>query len=740
MKRFLFFFALFVLLLTACGPVTPVVESIPLTLTNTPEPADAPTQSASWGQITSENVGKLEQIGRLGVGKIYDVAASPDKTRLAVYLMGQINIYEASTLDLQMTIPAGSNPLPDWQRGKLMAFSPNGRIFAFSAWSGQWVKLWDLVSNKEVNFFSTRIPDWQITNLEFSPDETRLVVTTTGGSIRCDGLDKNFALFNLEGDLLFDRYFCGSYAEHAYRFTTDGKILFVFSSIMTGIRPTEAFLVDLQTGSLLESTYAAYLDYEVPVPNLELLYDISPDGKILAYVTYGSENVPFSTLVDFKTRTIIETLDGYIEFYLQDGTVNWQPQRARQFTETVLETCQIKNPSYGYPYQLIANTDEFALLSLSNLKTQQVELWDLSTCEVERIISFPSAETILFSPDGRWLAAQAGYEIYIWDLTRQTVQQTISVERFYYPPKIAGFDSRGTRLLFYATQWQDDKLSKISRTTISLFDIETGQVIQEIHTEGEFFSAEMTPTDELILTRDAKGINFWSVATGQLVSMLPIGIYVFDTSKDRIWLVPQAQNDQRHQRQIYLYNYRTGEVVQTLGEFACKWVDAMILNSDGKELLLSLFMGQTQPRQTIAFNIKSGTRLPESMLPAQYPKAELGDTFATDDKGGAIYLWKKGGEEPYLTLLGERKNRKINDSYDDYMDHDNVAVEFLSEKLILTKRGGVLRFWDTDTGHLLSEIIPDYGIVQIVVSSGHDLIAVIGSDGLIRLWGILLEP
>jgi hypothetical protein len=97
MKRFLLFFSLSVLLITACGPVTPVVETIPLTLTNAPEPTDAPSQSA-WKQITPENVEQLEQIGRLGVGKIYDVAASPDKTRLAVYLMGQINILDCCVL------------------------------------------------------------------------------------------------------------------------------------------------------------------------------------------------------------------------------------------------------------------------------------------------------------------------------------------------------------------------------------------------------------------------------------------------------------------------------------------------------------------------------------------------------------------------------------------------------------------------------------------------------------------
>jgi WD40 repeat protein len=230
-------------------------------------------------------------------------------------------------------------------------------------------------------------------------------------------------------------------------------------------------------------------------------------------------------------------------------------------------------------------------------------------------------------------------------------------------------------LLSYATQWYDEDVSKVPTRTISVLDIETGQVIREIHIEGDFYSAEMTPTDEFILTRDSEGIRIWSVATGQLVSTLPGGMYVFDAGKDGIWLVPQLPNDQHCQRQINLYNYRTGEVVRTLGEFVGEQVVRMNLSSDGEELLLSLFMGQM-----IAFNIESGTRLPESMLSAQYPKAVFEDTFVTDDKRGVLYLWKKGGQEPYLTLLGERKNRKINDNYTGSWDYDNVDVEFLDSR------------------------------------------------------------
>ena len=56
---------------------------------------------------------------------------------------------------------------------------------------------------------------------------------------------------------------------------------------------------------------------------------------------------------------------------------------------------------------------------------------------------------------------------------------------------------------------------------------------------------------------------------------------------------------------------------------------------------------------------------------------------------------------------------------------------------------GSLRFWDIKTGNLLAEVEPDFplssGDSSIAISPDGRLIALAGTDGIIRIWGIPKE-
>ena len=208
------------------------------------------------------------------------------------------------------------------------------------------------------------------------------MVTTMGGSYRCDGRDMNFAVYDLDGRLIFDRYACGDYANNFYRFTNDEKILFIFASIMTEVYPTQTVLIDETSGTILENTHAEYLDYEKPKPNLELLYDISPDGQILAYAIYNrvDEKLDVRTkLVQFEGQQVIHEQEGLVEFFVEQGQARWKTiSKYQSSAETEVEICNLNNSHQYDEYKPLFTNSEQAVFAVTHFgQIQSIELWNI---------------------------------------------------------------------------------------------------------------------------------------------------------------------------------------------------------------------------------------------------------------------------------------------------------------------------------------------------------------------------
>ncbi len=67
------------------------------------------------------------------------------------------------------------------ETGNVMSLSPDGRILA-SAYSGEYLKLWDMVTGKKVDIFARL--DYSVYDLAFSPDSKILAVASSDKSIR----------------------------------------------------------------------------------------------------------------------------------------------------------------------------------------------------------------------------------------------------------------------------------------------------------------------------------------------------------------------------------------------------------------------------------------------------------------------------------------------------------------------------------------------------------------------------
>jgi len=739
MQKLFALFLLFALLINACEPVTPIPQS------GTPtEVAHISPINSDYDVITAENIDKLEQVNALGTGRVYGYAISPDKSKIAIYIHDKIKIYNTETLDEELTINAGKyesqNDLRRNNGWSVIRFAQDGRTLAFT--DGDWVTIWDISANQRVDRFSSLVPNWGIVDIGFSPDSNRVVLTTLGGSWRCDGRDMNFALYSISGQLLFDQYWCADYSNYYYKFVADDRVYFLFSSIMTDKFPSRFYLVDSQTGTLIESS--AY-DYDAdPIVAQEVLYDVSPDGKILAYVLYGNEK-PATKLVDYSTRETVEVLDGYIEFLEVADNVIWQTRSfAFAISEQDLESkkCGLENiyPIDNYK-ELFVNKNLAVLLVSHFGEFAYLDLFDLDACQTVKRVSYPASESAIFSPDGRWLATSDGFNAYVWDMKNGNLHFSIFGEPFNEPKDIIQFNIDGTRLVVSSFgRDYDHPYQPYRNYTISVLDVESGNLVKLIKPKSEFlYSIAPSPNKDIIMAYDSEGFHFWNIETGQFVSSIPSGVYIFSPNNSQMWVAPQDRAVNPSAGKIFIYDYMTGNIVREFASVNAYWIRGLYINSDNKKLMAHLFMRQGKDKgDAIAiFDIESGEETVWYYLPwDDYELTALDDMFATDGSKGYVHLWGYEGNDPSLVLLVGRKNRKVSDNYDDFFEFGSYAdVKFFSEEILFTDND-LLRFWSIANGALLTEIKPDYGVANLVFSPDKSIMVAIGSDGIIRLWGV----
>lgn len=731
-------FFLFMLLVNSCGPIT----SIPQSATST-NIVPVPPINPDFEAITVENIDKLEQVNALGLGRVYGYAVSLDKSKIAIYVNDEIKIYDTETLTEKQTITAGKyKSQNDLRRDSwsILTFSQDGETLAFT--DGYWVSVWDISTNQRINRFPSLVPNWSVVSITFSPNAGQLVLTTLGGSLRCDGRDMNFALYNLDGQLLFDQYSCADYSNNYYEFVSDDKVYFVFSSIMTDKFPSRFYLVEVENGTLLESS--AY-DYDAdPSITQTVLYDVSPDGKILAYALYGNEK-PITKLVDYSTRETIEVLDGLVEFLYADNKVIWQARNiALAISEQDLESkkCGLENIHPVDNYKELFVNKSLAILLVSHFgKFAYLDLFDLDACQTIKRISYPASESAIFSSDGRWLATSDGFNAYVWDMKNGNLQLSVFGKPIDEPKDIIQFNADGTR--FVVSSFGRDyyhPYQPYRNYTISVFDIESGNLVKLIEPESEFlYSVVPSPNKDIIMANDSEGFHFWNIETGQLVSTIPCGAYVFNPNNSQIWVAPQEKAVSPSAGKIFIYDYMTGEAVREFASVTAYWIRGLYLNSDNKKLMAHLFMRQGKDKgDAIAiFDIESGEETVWYYLPwDDYELTALGDMFATDGSKGYVHLWGYESNDPKLVLLASRKNRKISDSYDDFFEFDSYAdVKFFSGEILFTGND-LLRFWSVTSGVLLTEVKPDYDVTDLVFSPDKSIMVAIGNDGVIRLWGV----
>lgn len=706
--------------------------------------------------ITPENASQLTELALLARGQIRDVdwmtTRSGDE-QLVVAAGGVVWIYNANDL---------SAPPIDQIEGfdepvNIVSVRPDGEQLAIGEENGS------IILRERLTGFSISLlehTDW-ISDLNFSPDGTKLASASRDGTVRVWNTENGALLYTLtentphaltavfspDGKLLATGG--GDANELGKRPSNDqpnnGRKLFG-QPVPILIRQIPVLLWDAETGEAVDTLYgpnyatsdlvfsadgkllaAETIDYEVHIWNLETdeeiavsdrkAYPVSinnvmsfaPDNSALFYSTANSTNIDRLYLKwDFLAD----------EYQITDIPVSQQPITAAFY-----------NPDYSK--LVIASTNDIAVYDAATyqpLDTMQANHHDY-------LGGFP-----VFSPDGDRLAMfdNNTSQITIWDTTTQ--QELFRLSGPSYATVMA-FNSDGARLAVNDTDG-----------TIYIWDMQTQTEIMQLH------GHEGIPT-RFTFSPDGQ----WLASSG---SLSPVGYYPDYDGTVRIW----SLNDQSN---FILETNLTSDGYYTISGLTFSPDSQVLAVRDS--YLHSRFYDVVSHRelsqrewQHLSIGLPFDTLATPDVEAFQREiyLGELGNRFHADgtlSEGTLAILWPEHVARTvsgYLSLsdfdntdsititnmslnLGETTLTGLNgDVYQKVFSPDGQLVITASGTAMGRTYDGTLRLWNTLTGEQLwiGDLSPTLAsIYKLVISPDGRYILTGMDDSTIRLWGIDTE-
>jgi WD40 repeat protein len=596
---------IFIVISSVLSACVPIVSSTPLitrtqTPTFTPSPLETETNSILT-QLTAENIANIQLLYKLGDGKIIDLAVSPDEQKLAVYTATQIHIYSLFTFEEVDAIPVTtSNNYPT----DSLCFSPDSQLLAYSEL--QKVHIYSLMTKKDESSFISSVTDLGISKIEFTKNGNRLVITSEGGTEFCDGAAVNFALFNLNGDLLYNQNACKDPAYGGIYHLTDSKMYLLIGDVNVPDISLNMYIINLDNGFLLATSL----------------------------VTHGYNNVnsiTSSTAGDVNLLPTIEEIKSWFP------SIDSYPSRAG-FIQKCLNKFQ-----ENYDYSIQYDNGKLAIISANN----NIEIFNSNTCKLLKNISYTSANSLKVDPTRTLLASSNGADITIWNIETGKELFTIKGTPTYNYVNSLTFNSDGS--------WFIKGENAGENYYISIWDVQTGNKLYEIQIDNtSWATVAATPQREILLVEDSTGTNIWNLSTGKKLYTLPKGNYLFDSARNSIWI--SVFDRDKETLQIKSYNLNTGKVLCELPEFFSVDYESSILNSSGNQLAIILLNLKTTQREIITYDAITGSKLWSKIIPRLAKSIDFQDNAITEfDKGNEVTTFLP--EEPIRYLSGNLLSR-----------------------------------------------------------------------------------
>jgi len=363
--QILVFFA--INMLSACG-VNPSVTPTDFSIAQN----EVPEELIITAQINDER--ELNEPDR-----ILDFAVSPNGEIIAIYENTGVFLYTLATMAKTQFVAFETSDYSRLRSGAV-AFSHDGRLIAISGkFSNQEISIWNIDDREVVSSIKNLPRDHFITEIEFSPDDSSIMIRNTyTEAIQCQGyVEDRLTLIDLSNEsIIFDIDKCSIYPPIQFQFVKDSRIFFYLGSMS---EKHEVYFVDSNNGKIISK--------EVRDWNLDgNLYGTSPDGDILLVQKF--ENNKYLTyLIDSLSNEIIQTIEGKIALYIEHNryVVNNFGAGPWDYRVDGVSKCLYNSINLSPEVKMSANGKVFASIN----SPDEVQIWDISSCELINAISVP---------------------------------------------------------------------------------------------------------------------------------------------------------------------------------------------------------------------------------------------------------------------------------------------------------------------------------------------------------------
>ncbi len=558
-------------------------------------------------------------IARLGKGRIYEVAFSPDGSLLAVASSIGIWLYDAAT-SRELALLTGHGG-----RVFSVSFSPDGNTLASGA-NDNTIKLWDVATRQ--NIATLKGHSSGITSVSFSPDGSTLASGSWDDTIKLWDVATRRNIATLEGH---------SGLVESVSFSPDG------STLASGSYDGIVLLWDVAT----RQNIATPEGHSGSVHSVSF----SPDGSTLASGSGegeggGSGRPGTVKLWDVATRQNIATLEGHsgsvesVSFSPDGSTLasgSWDDTIKLWDVATRRNIATLEGHS-GLVHSVSFSPDGRTLASGS--WNGIVLLWDVATRNVatrQNITTFEghsgSVHSVSFSPDGSTLASGSGDNtVKLWDVA--TRRNIATLEGHSGSVHSVSFSPDGSTLA--SGSWDN---------TVKLWDVATRRNIATLigHLSGVSFS----PDGSTLTSAVGRTIKLWDVATRQNIATL---------ERQRDWVESVSFSpDSRtlasgsHDGMVKLWDVATRQNIATL-EGHSGSVESVSFSPDGSTLASgsddrTVKLWDVATRQNIATlevysSVESVSFSPDGRI------------LASGSWGNTVKLWDVATRQNIATLTG----------------------------------------------------------------------------------------
>jgi WD40 repeat protein len=746
MKNVVMGFLGLMLILTGCQPVpyssravatstpaaTPVLPSATATPSPTPAGPEVVVTHPELEVISPENINRLEQVASWGEGKIYDYAVSPDKSMIAVSTARGIYLYDSITLDEILYYQIISNQTQT--NVTKLNFSDDNQFILFAV--GDQIEIFEIVIKSVIDSLYLEINGRIITKISLGSDHKSLSVQSTGLLPNCEiggGTVQLYTKAHSGWQLDYFRSVCGALTT-TYTYSNDFYSFSLFND-----KSVEIFHVD--TGEL--EFWQVKSKEEWPG---RTFYTVSPDEKYLAAYS-DQDNLPLTQIFDAKNFKLVKTVNTErLELLNSDknGQVVWVDPSDEEDSEAI-SRCNISAHRL-LAYELVKKGDFITYMVQMGFLPYRLEIWNTASCTLITKVGTYYDRAPVFNPTGTLLVIPERLEMHVWDGKTGNLRYTIQNEE-------ANLRDRVDPVIFSATgkyivtgimaQSETNYAFDYIANQINIFDAETGSLIKSI-TPGLDTITAIQPglDDDTLLILEDDQVHIWDIQTGMEIPPVAGDSLVQNDSGTRSWV--------GQENRISLMDHMTGMEIASYKIPETTFVDQPY-QIDENHILIGI-RNEMYRSEFLSLDTTSGEMIRQGdLFPGEKITQVDEGLFYTVCADGLIVV----RDSRTLQILKKISTFQSIKGQDTSLMDSKTAWEmkwgqgasrsmsitfFPNMDLFYVSNSAGMFFGDMATGEIVGQLDLNYSFQGLMTFSPDGrLIAVVGDDGIIRLWGVKAE-